>query len=48
MAMCPYMDGETAFFQVLEKVTEYEILGESLELRGTDGSVVRFKAVYLE
>lgn len=48
MAMCPYMDAETAFFQALEKVAGYEILGESLELRWGDGTVIRFQAVYLE
>jgi copper homeostasis protein (lipoprotein) len=48
MAMCPYMDDETAFFQALEKVGAYEILGESLELRCEDGNVIRFVAVYLE
>jgi heat shock protein HslJ/pimeloyl-ACP methyl ester carboxylesterase len=48
MAACPYLDEETAFFRALEKVTAYEIVGESLELRGEEGERLRFQAVYLE
>lgn len=48
MAACPYLDEETALFRALEKVGEYEILGESLELRGGDGIRIRARAVYLE
>jgi copper homeostasis protein (lipoprotein) len=47
-AMCPYIDDESALFRALEQVSTYEILGESLELRGENGTVIRFKAVYLE
>ena len=48
MTACPYLDEETAFFGALEKVVQYEVMGESLELRGEDGTRVRFQAVYLE
>jgi copper homeostasis protein (lipoprotein) len=54
MAACPYLDEETAFLQALSKVKRYEILGESLELRGEGGlrdegwMRARFKAVYFE
>ena len=48
MAMCPYIDDESALFRALEQISAYEILGESLELRGEDGTVIRFQAVYLE
>jgi copper homeostasis protein (lipoprotein) len=48
MMACPHLDEETTFLQALEKVTAYEILGESLELCGDDGMRARFKAVYFE
>jgi heat shock protein HslJ/pimeloyl-ACP methyl ester carboxylesterase len=48
MTACPYLDEETALFAALEKVTEYEIMGESLELRGEGDTRLRFRAVYLE
>ncbi len=43
---CPHLDEETAFLQALDKVTTYEILGESLELCGEDGMRARFKAIH--
>jgi len=48
MTTCPYLDEETALFAALEKVTEYQIMGESLELRGEGETRLRFRAVYLE
>jgi heat shock protein HslJ/dienelactone hydrolase len=48
MSACPYLDEEVAFFGALENVVEYEIVGESLELRDSSGARVRFRAVYLE
>jgi uncharacterized lipoprotein YbaY/heat shock protein HslJ len=44
---CPYSEEEGAFTQALGRVTSYQILGESLDLRGESGSIARFRAVYL-
>ncbi len=44
---CPYSDEERDFMQALEGVTGYQVLGESLDLRGESGSIARFRAVYL-
>lgn len=46
MMACPYLDDETAFLGVLEGVTQFMILGESLVLSGDTGDVARFRAVY--
>jgi heat shock protein HslJ len=43
---CPYLEEEQAFFKVLESVTSYQILGESLDLRDDVGSLARCRAVY--
>jgi heat shock protein HslJ len=43
---CPYIDDEQAFTTALERVTHYQILGESLDLRDDTGSLARFRAVY--
>ena len=43
---CPYLDDERAFTAALERVTNYQILGESLDLRDDAQSVARFRAVY--
>lgn len=43
---CPYMDDERAFTTALERVTNYQILGESLDLRDDTQSIARFRAVY--
>lgn len=43
---CPYMDEEQAFMKALENVTSYQILGESLDLRGETGSLARLRAIY--
>jgi len=48
MTACSYLDEETALFAALERVVEYEIMGESLELRGEGETRLRFQAVYLE
>jgi copper homeostasis protein (lipoprotein) len=44
---CNYLDDERAFLQTLERVTSYQILGESLDLRDDAGTIARFRAVYL-
>ena len=43
---CPYLDDERAFTTTLERVTNYQILGESLDLRDDAQSIARFRAVY--
>ncbi len=44
---CPHSDEEAAFTKALDTVTEYQILGESLDLRSGTESVARLRAVYL-
>jgi heat shock protein HslJ len=44
---CPYSEEERAFMDALQRVTSYQILGESLDLRDRSGSVARFRVVYL-
>ena len=43
---CPYLDDEQAFLKALERVTNYQTLGESLDLRDDAGSIARCRAVY--
>lgn len=43
---CPHLDFETAFLDVLGRVTRYRILGETLLLFDETGRVARFRAVY--
>ncbi len=47
LVACPFLDDERAFLAALEKVTSYQSLGESLDLRDDAGSIARFRAVYL-
>jgi heat shock protein HslJ len=43
---CPYLEEEQAFLNTLERVTNFQILGESLDLRDDAGSLARCRAVY--
>ena len=44
---CPYFEDEHMFLKMLERVTNYQSLGESLDLRDDARSIARFRAVYL-
>lgn len=46
MSACPWLDEETEFVAVLEKVTGYRILGETLILLEDADVRARFRAVY--
>ena len=46
MSACPWLDEETEFVAMLEKVTGYRILGETMILLGDTAVRARFRAVY--
>jgi len=47
-SVCAYIDEEREFLATLQRATNYQFLGESLDLRDDARSIARFRAVYFK